>query len=126
SNSPGTLYNQPDYVLDRWQQPGDVTDIQQYSQSTANGGLRYTYAMFLRDKPIVDASFVRLQNVSLSYSFTPKSMEKLGLDNIRAFAQGQNLFTYTKYVGLDPANPTGSSNQLPPLRVMTLGVEFMF
>jgi hypothetical protein len=126
STSPGTLNNQPNYVLGRWQQPGDNTDVQQYSQSSANGATRYRYAMSYSDQKIVDASFIRLQNLSLSYSFAPKSLEKWGLGNIRVFAQGQNLFTITKYVGLDPGNPTGIASRLPPLRVISLGLGLMF
>ncbi len=47
----------------------------------------------------------------------------MGMQNLRIYAQGQNLFTITKYKGLDPEN---SSSALPPLRMLTVGIEIVF
>ncbi|HEX9827426.1 MAG TPA: SusC/RagA family TonB-linked outer membrane protein [Flavobacteriaceae bacterium] len=126
-NSPGGLENQPIGVLNRWQQPGDITNVQQYSQSFANpASLRYIYGVYLSDYPIVDASFIRLQNIALSYSLPQKIVKSLGVDNFRIYVQGQNLFTITSYKGLDPGNAAASGVRLPPLRILTLGAQLTF
>src|SRR5690606_10607174 len=98
--NPGSFANQPAIVLNRWQQSGDQTHIQQYTQT---GSARAAYLNVQRsDYLIGDASFVRLKNVSLSYTFPPSLLKKLKLANLRVYLQGQNLLTFTDYEGLDP------------------------
>jgi hypothetical protein len=67
----------------------------------------------------VDASFIRLRNVSLSYSLPHTLIKKWRLKDFSVYAHGQNLLTLTKYKGLDPEIQSVSS--LPLLRVITLG-----
>lgn len=52
-------------------------------------------------------SFVRLQDVNFSYSFSSKMVKKAGLSTLRVYASGKNLYTWTKWSGWDPdvANP---------------------
>ena len=120
-NPPGSFTNQPNFVLDRWQEPGDNTDIQQFTQT---GTARTAYLNSLRsDNVIDDASFIRLKNMSLSYQFPALMLEKLNLQQLRLYIQSQNLLTFTDYVGLDPENQT---NSLPPLRMITLGAQITF
>ncbi|MBO0353546.1 SusC/RagA family TonB-linked outer membrane protein [Muricauda ruestringensis] len=118
--SPGTLSNQPVKVMDRWQQLGDITDIQGFSTDLSDLGEAYTFYQ-QSDGSIVDASYIRLSNISLSWNLP----ERLGLgDNSRLYLQGQNLFTITNYQGLDPESLV--SRSLPPLRVLTLGFQLSF
>ena len=49
-----------------------------------------------------DASYTRLRNVVLGYTFSKKLSSKIGLQTARIYIQGQNLFTWTSYHGLDP------------------------
>jgi TonB-dependent starch-binding outer membrane protein SusC len=49
-----------------------------------------------------DRSFVRLQDVSLSYSFEKKILSTLGLDGMQIYISGKNLYTWTKWQGWDP------------------------
>ncbi|MGO4770171.1 SusC/RagA family TonB-linked outer membrane protein [Flavobacterium sp. W22_SRS_FK3] len=58
---------------------------------------------------IEDGSYLRVQNVTLGYSFPADMISKLSLSRLRLYASGQNLFTFTKYKGYDPE--VGSYNQ---------------
>ena len=111
--------NQPTYVLNRWQKPGDVSQVQQFSQNYRTV-TDFTNAD-LSSQSYGDASFVRLKNVSVSWQWPDAFRKKLHLTNGRLYAQGQNLYTITKYRGFDPE--TRSRNNLPALRVITFGLQ---
>jgi TonB-linked SusC/RagA family outer membrane protein len=118
--------NQPSFVMRRWQQSGDITDVQKFTRSAASEtALAYSlYAYGNSDGSYSDASFIRLKNISISWQFPSKWNEKLKLENSRIYIQGQNLLTITDYTGMDPENQNVSS--LPPLRVLTAGLQFTF
>jgi TonB-dependent starch-binding outer membrane protein SusC len=118
-DSPGAMSNQPVEVLQRWQQAGDQSSTQQFS-AIGEGSEKYVDYIF-SDKAISDASFIRLKNVSLSWQLPDRWMEKMKMTKLRIYVQGQNLLTFTKYVGLDPE--TQSSSSLPPLRMITGGIQ---
>lgn len=117
--------NQPESVWNRWRAPGDITDIQKFTQSPASP---VTAAYGLgggSNQRISDASYIRLKNLSLSWQLPTEWRQKLHLQNGRVFFQGQNLLTITNYVGRDPEN--GSYiDALPPLRTVTVGMQLTF
>lgn len=121
-NSPG-IYdaNQPVTVLDRWQKPGDVAPVQRYNSNFSL--LTQSANMVSSDAGVSDASYIRLKNVSLSWQLPEKWEKKIHLQNCRIYALGQNLLTITKYPGMDPENKGALNSVLPPLRVMTLGLQ---
>jgi TonB-linked SusC/RagA family outer membrane protein len=49
-----------------------------------------------------DASFIRLKDITISYDLPPATISRLGLDRVRLFATGTNLYTFTNWSGLDP------------------------
>ncbi len=51
---------------------------------------------------IENASFLKLKNVMLSYTFDDRLFKRVGIDRLRVYLQVTNLFTLTKYTGLDP------------------------
>ncbi len=120
-NLGGAVQNMPVSILDRWQQVGDENAIQRYflfnnkEASTASNKYQESNAS------VTDASFVRLRNVSLSYTM-PKALTKSMGINI--YLQGQNLFVITRYHGADPE--VQNSFTLPPLRQFTLGLNITF
>ena len=69
-----------------------------------------------------DRSFVRLQDVSLNYRFSPDLLKTLGLDGVSLYINGKNLFTWTKWSGWDPE--TGSNT--PMMRSIIGGVRLSF
>ncbi len=73
------------------------------------------------DKSFMDASYVRLRNLSLSWQFPLKWTQKLKLNSSKLYMHGQNLLTITNYLGLDPE--TRSSITLPPIRMITFGIR---
>ena len=104
-------------MLDHWQQPGDQGFNQQFTAGfNEDAYVAYSYHSY-SSAVVSDASFLRLKNVSLSYSI-PKTALGVGC---RIYGLAQNLFTITDFIGMDPE--TQSLGQLPPLRVMSLGVE---
>jgi len=114
------LGGQPAALSDRWRKPGDIATIQRYT-SSADLNLPWANAATYSDAAWVDASYIRLKNVSLSYQLPDKLTKSVHLRNCNFFAQGQNLWTITGYKGLDPE--TKNSVSLPPLRVITIGVK---
>ncbi len=117
SNGRFMSYNQSRRLLDRWKEPGDITDIPRHGEYTE-----------FDSKLLEDASFLRLKNLTLGYSL-PK--ELLGrtrvLSGVRVFAQAQNLLTFTKFTGLDPEG-VGSiyAAEYPMSRQFTFGIDITF
>jgi len=114
-------YNEPVSVLGRWQKPGDQASIQRF-----NSDYTYSNSWFnatQSDAAYSDASYIRLKNLSLSYQMPEKWRQKAHLPNCRIYAQGQNLLTFTNYKGMDPENQSASAHMLPPLRVITIGLQ---
>lgn len=120
---PGTASNQPDIVMQRWQKPGDITSIQKFAITPTGGGNYYDNALFA-DNTIVDASFIRLKNVSLSWTAPSTLTSKLKLTSSKIFVNALNVWTFTNYVGLDPE--TQSTVTLPPLRMISTGLQLSF
>lgn len=120
---PGSgLSNQPVWVLDRWQNPGDISEIQRFG-NTSVGNAAYTRFRSSTNS-VSDGSYVRLKNLHLSYSLSQNVADFLHMDAVRFFLQGQNLLTWTKFKGIDPEIVSATS--LPPLRVYTLGLNVTF
>jgi hypothetical protein len=122
-NMPGAFganANQPNFVLNHWQKIGELKDIQQYSQDC--NGSKYTAYSNLRnssDDAISDASFIRLKNIALSYNLASLFHNKIKPQSARIYLQCQNVLTITQYLGLDPE----TQSLLPPLRVLTAGIQ---
>lgn len=69
------------------------------------------------------ASFIRLKNVSLGWTMPSAWTSRLKMDNLRLYAQAQNLITFSNYKGLDPE--TGL-HAMPPIRIYSIGVQAKF
>jgi TonB-linked SusC/RagA family outer membrane protein len=119
-NIPGIgILNQPTSVLNRWTKPGDIASIQK--SSVDFDILDPSYAVQGSDAAYGDASFARLKNASLSYAFSDKWLKGAGISSARIYIQAQNLLTITNYIGSDPE--THSLNNIPPLKMMTVGIQ---
>ena len=75
--------------------------------------------MQLIDWAVEDASFLRLQTVTLGYSLPKSLVKKYHLENVRIYGTGHNLLCFTKYEGYDPEVDT-SSKRNP----MTPGIDY--
>jgi TonB-linked SusC/RagA family outer membrane protein len=122
---PGVMTNQPTYVLSRWQQPGDVTDVQRYGQRFNTPPVQSFLDMQTNgDRVISDASYLRLKNLALAYQLPVKTVKPLHIQHAKIYVQAQNLLTWTNYKGLDPENMSFYS--IPPLKVVTVGAKITF
>ncbi len=87
--------NQSTAVLRRWRHEGDDTEIPR-----ALYGKGYNYLG--SDRFVEDASFLRLKNLTLKYSFSKEVLHKLKLNKLDVYVTGYDLYTWTKYTGQDP------------------------
>ena len=117
SNGRFMTYNQSRRLLDRWKEPGDITDIPRHGEYTE-----------FDSRLLEDASFLRLKNLMLSYSLPKNLLKKTGfIRGLRVYAQGQNLLTFTNFSGLDPEGTTNLyAAQYPMSRQYTFGLDLMF
>ena len=75
---------------------------------------------------IKDASFLKLRNVELGYTFTSQQMDKAGVKAFRCFVNGQNLLTVSPLLkdwGRDPENLSGL---YPALKSINAGISITF
>lgn len=71
-----------------------------------------------------DRSFVRLQDISLSYTFKSRFIEQIGLHGFKMYVSGKNLYTWTKWKGWDPELGSGyDTNGRPVMKNFTLGLD---
>lgn len=86
------------------------------------------------DRWIEDGSYLRLRNVELGYNLPAKLISKASFSSARIYVSGQNLFTITKYSGLDPdvvganANlePGVDNGNYPSSRIISFGLSVGF
>ena len=109
-------YNQYATVLDYWKTPGQVTDIQNPK-----------YNLLFSSKFIEDSSFLRLRNVKIGYNFSKELLANTGLKEVSVFLNATNLFTWTKWTGLDPDDNNNISHyEYPSPRTFSLGATLTF
>lgn len=91
--SPPTL----DYLKDMWtpSNPSNTTPAIYQSQYKPNTGTASSYWL-------LDASYMRLKNLAIGYSFTSEVARSIGLKGLRVYVSGDNLLTVTDYPGADP------------------------
>ena len=89
----------------------------------------------MSDRWIEDGSYLRIQNIALSYNFPKSWLKKCHLANCKLYLNVQNVYTFSAYSGLDPE--IGSYNQqallsnidmgrYPSPRVYTFGANITF
>ena len=85
--------------LDRWQKPGDVTDIPKVggtADERANNYGRFT------SRAMEDGSYTRLRNLTIGYTIPSTATSRVGINSVRVYVMASNLWTITNYSGLDP------------------------
>ncbi len=75
---------------------------------------------------IKDASYLRLKNVEVAYTLAPEFFSKIGAQNIRISASGQNLLTFTDLLNVDPENTNIDGWYYPQQRVYNVGLSIQF
>nr|MBA2762957.1 TonB-dependent receptor [Segetibacter sp.] len=93
-------------MFDRWTPENPVNAKWPVMRTGATGGNpSYVTNSFL----LQNSSYVKLRNIELSYQVPSKISKKVGIESIRAYFNGQNLATWTKFIGLDPENAISTS-----------------
>jgi TonB-linked SusC/RagA family outer membrane protein len=119
--------NQTTRYLDRWKNPGDITDV-------PRAGLSYGTNDRSSSFWLQDGSYIRLRNATLGYTLPSKVASLLKLASARLYVSGNNLWTATKYDG-DPevntatlGNLTGGVDfyTIPQARTISLGLNVKF
>lgn len=89
----------------------------------------------MSDNYVEDGSYIRLQNVSLAYTFPKNWIKKIHLENLKIYCNIQNLFTWSEYKGYDPEVGSLYGNTLlngvdygryPTPRIYTVGLNVAF
>ncbi|MFI5453208.1 SusC/RagA family TonB-linked outer membrane protein [Pedobacter sp. UC225_61] len=110
-------------VLNRWQKPGDITNVPRVDDTDATNLNAGTSTRWL-----VDNNFLVLRNITLAYTIPVKYVSKLKLSRINVFASGDNLLYLTPRKGLDPTTSfsgTNSSSYIPS-RIFSFGANVSF
>jgi hypothetical protein len=128
SESMNDFKSQQATVLNRWKNPGDVTDM-----PVATLGEKYNSDLSTRF--LEDGSYLRLKTLSLGYVIPRNLTSRLKIDQARIYVTAENLLTLTRYSGYDPeVNAFGGSNlaqgidfgTYPQSRNFIIGVNLSF
>ncbi|QNF33389.1 TonB-dependent receptor [Adhaeribacter swui] len=85
-----------DYYNNRWTPTNPSNEYPRVTRADLNGNNRPS------DAYIEDGSYLRLRNLQIGYTFPSALLQKIAMNKVRVFVSAQNLFTITKYSGLDP------------------------
>ena len=129
ANASNGFDNQTSDQLNRWQKPGDITNVPQARLFEGNGTANST-------RYISNGDYVRLKAATLSYTLPASVVSKAMLDRVRIYLTGVNLLTFTNYKGWDPevnadyqASNIGQGNDFysaPQARTYTVGINVGF
>ena len=105
-------------MLNMWTTPGQKTDIPKYGTQ-----------FYFDTSAYSNASFIRMKNISLSYSFPRSLIQKSGfLSSVKVYVTGRNLWTITDFEGYDPEVGYSNATQgmYPNSRQIVFGAELVF
>ncbi|MEP6261427.1 MAG: TonB-dependent receptor [Gillisia sp.] len=94
--------NRHAYVLDRWTGAGTSNEVPRVTTGATSN-------MAFSDYYVEDASYARIQNVQLGYTLPADALSNVGVSRLRIYASVNNLYTFTKYRGFDPAASSGEA-----------------
>jgi len=117
-SNPDNIYQNNSFKWDYWTPENPNARYRQPGYFTAALGNAYS--------PYIQRSFIRLQNLTLSYRVPSALLKKAGINNFKMYVTGTNLFTITDWDGWDPETSTGLGGDYPLLRTYSLGINFDF
>ncbi|MGB8489433.1 MAG: TonB-dependent receptor [Bacteroidales bacterium] len=118
-------YNGVSELMDRWQKPGDVTDVPKvvYSSTASNASRPSTRFLY-------DGDYIRLKDIVLGYSLPASIEKKIGFSDVTIFARGTNIWTWVKDKNLkyDPEVRADGYTRLttPPVKSIVFGLTLKF
>ncbi len=123
--------NNSTMILRRWRKPGDLTDVPKVQDGDFTS---WGYSLPLTCN-VYSSDYIRLKNVTLSYSLPEKLMKRAQIADMSIFVSGQNLLLFTPYPGADPeVTSTDNSsatqgfdrNMMPNAKIYTIGLKVNF
>ena len=118
-------YNGVEALLDRWQNPGDITDVPKMDLTSTGNNSAATSTRFL-----YDGDYIRIKDLTLGYSLNKEVLERISLDGLTLSVRGTNLFTFVKDSRLkyDPEVRADGFTRLstPPVKSVTFAMNFKF
>ena len=88
--------NQSADIVNRWRNPGDITEIPRATLVDENGNAD------INSRWVEDGSFLRIRDISLSYNFDKNVLDALNISSLRLYGNIKNWFTFTDYTGYSP------------------------
>lgn len=115
---PDGAYQNNMYKFDYWTPENPGAKYRQLGYFSPSLGIPF--------HPYTQRSFVRLQDLTLSYRVPTSVLKKISVNNFKVFLSGKNLCTLTKWDGMDPEAGIGIQGGYPLLRSYSIGVNFDF
>ncbi len=120
--------NIPTFLLDRWHRvdpfdknsawvPGKYPSIRQ--DGNASNNLNGNVSTFWN----YNVNYLRIKSLEIGYTLPEKLTKKIGLQKLRVYANGYNLFTFDNIKIIDPEVNAGSGRQYPQQKILTFGVN---
>ena len=109
-------------ILDRWQQPGDITDVPRMDIS------KTVDFNATSDRWLVDASYLNLKQISLGYNLPKELLDNIGVSTAKFYVSAENVFSLNARKGLNIQQEFSgtTSNVYTPSRIVTLGLNVKF
>jgi hypothetical protein len=109
--------------LGAWKKPGDIATVPRLDISQTNTNFNSQ-----SDRWLIDASYLNVRNVTLTYKLPAAAAEKMGLSQARFFVGGENLHIFSKRKGLNPAESFNGTNSAvyTPNRLINMGINVSF
>ena len=119
--------NLPTSALDRWTGEGSTNEAPRVTHADLNQNNRVS------DRFIEDGSYLRVKSLMVGYTLPSEILDRVGISKFRIYASANNLFTLTKYTGLDPEIGTRGTLEIgidrgfyPSPRIYNLGINVTF
>ena len=120
-----TPRSQTNLVLDRWQNPGDVTDVPKFAWGNTSGSNSRNTTRWLHD-----GTHVRLRNLTVSYNIPQAVADRINMRSMRVYVRGVNLWTWTRdpdlYLDPEAAFSGVVNSPVPNLKTLSAGIDFGF
>ncbi|CAM1368921.1 SusC/RagA family TonB-linked outer membrane protein [Tenacibaculum sediminilitoris] len=110
-------------ILNRWQQPGDITDVPALTDNFI------TNSTSLSSRFITSTDYIALNNARIGYTVPSKFMGDSGIDNINIWMSGDNLYLNSAREGFNPSvreNGSSARRIYAPATTITMGVRVKF
>ena len=118
SDCDGKTNNRSTEILNAWSESNPTSEIPRLSNT--DGAKNWTTpSTYYLEK----GDYVRLKNVTISYDFTSLISKGLPGSTLSAYLSGENLFTITKYSGMDPECGGYDTIKYPMSRTLSIGVK---